>query len=402
MAVKSGMVILVLLIAGCLLVSGCVLKPTQTENIDQTPAPTMIVPPTTVVTTTAIPTVVPVLKEILPGIPFGLVNISVGSYNAKIPVFIDNMSAGQVSAGKTLTLKAGEGFHTVKVCTGNVCEMVGIEIKSGIKTTLDFEERLKVDAPQGLLNVSIGDYPAVNLPVFVDNSTVGNVSIGKSLQLKISQGQHSVKVCSGDNCFSHDIIINATNQTNIDFGDRLKNDITQGSLAISIGGFDAADLPVTVDNVSAGNVSRGKPLNLKIQEGNHTVQVCFRKTCEKQDVKVLFAKQATVDFGDQFKAAVEFPYPTIRIANSIMSGSTLVVVVEFINPDLTDHTMSATVSCVYSSEDSQGNRKNEVAKALVSQTVKSGARSTQQVSLSLSSGSRPIPSDPVLINSVIK
>jgi hypothetical protein len=392
-----------LIIVACIIVTGCVLKPASTEKFVQVSTPGNA-SPTAMQTVTALAMVTgaPALGPLPAGVPFGQLNISIGNYNAKLPVYIDNMSAGEVSASRVLNLKTIEGTHSVKVCSGIVCEMVVTEIKSGIKTSLDFEERLKTDAPQGSLNISIGDYPAVNLPVFIDNTSAGNVSLGKPYRQNISVGQHSIRVCNGDNCFIQDISVSPSNMTNADFGDQLKNDISQGSLAISIGGFDAADLPVSIDNVSAGNVSRGKPLNLKIQEGNHTVQVCFRKTCEKQSVKVLFAKQATVDFGDQFKADVEFPYPTIRIANSILSGSSLTVVVEFINPDLTDHTMSATVSCVYSSVDSRGNRKNEVARALVSQAVKTGARNTQQVTLSLNAGSGAIPSDPVLIDTVIK
>jgi hypothetical protein len=390
----------VLVIIGCIMVTGCVLKPTTNATSVPTPLATTF-PQITTVPVSIVPTAVPALGNIPEGFPFGQLNVSIGTYNAKLPVYIDNMSAGQVSAGKILNLKVGEGSHSVKVCSGPVCELVGTEIKSGIKTTIDFEERLKRDAPQGILSVSIGDFQG-NLPVLVDNASVGNVSAGNPLTEEISEGLHIVKICNGANCFYQNATIRATNRTTIDFGEMLRTGISQGSLSISIGGFKADDLPVLLDDKNVGSVSQGKPLDLMVKEGNHTVQVCLGKVCETQDVQVRFAKQSIVDFGDQLKADIEFPTPTIRIADSVLSGPSLSVEVEFINPDKVDHTMSATVSCVYTYIDSENGRKSDSAQARISRVVKAGDRGTQAVSLYLGGGSNVIANPPVIVDVTIK
>lgn len=385
----------ILLIAGCILATGCVLKPTANATAVPTPSPTASIP------AVAVQTAVPVLGNIPAGIPYGRLNISIGGYNAKLPVYIDNMSAGQVAPGKELNLKIGEGSHSVKVCAGAVCEMVGIEIKSGVKATIDFEQRLVTDAPQGSLSISGGNYPTV-LPVFIDNTSVGNVSPGVPLEQVISQGLHIVKVCNGNNCFSQNVTITATNKTSIDFGDQLRNGISQGSLTISIGGFKANDLPVQVDNLNVGNVSQGRPLDLMLKEGNHTIQVCSGTVCERQDVQVRFAKGSVVDFGEQLKADIEFTTPTIRIIDSSLSGTSLSVEVEFINPDKISHDMTAKISCVYTYTDSQNNRKSDAAQTPVTRTVKGGDHAIQWYYIGLGGGSNVIANPPVIVDVTVK
>jgi hypothetical protein len=380
---------IILLMIGGILVSGCVLKPTANETVVQTP------PQGTVITTIGTPanviqTAVPVLGNVPEGIPFGRLNVSIGDYNAKLPVYVDNMSAGQVSGGKMLNLRVSEGTHSVKVCSGTVCELVGVEIKSGVKATIDFEERLKTDAPQGSLSISSGNYPTTNLPVYIDNLSVGIVAPGKPLVQLVAEGLHVVKICNGNTCFSQNVTIKSTNQTTVDFENQLKSGVAQGSLTVSIGGFKAEDLPVLVDNISAGNVSQGRSLDLMLKEGNHTVQVCAGSVCENQDIQIKFAKQSLVDFGDRLKADIEFPTPTVRITDSALSGPELSVQVEFINPDKTDHSMTGTVSCVYSYIDS------------LTRTMKGGSRDTQEVSLYLGGGSNVIANPPVLVDVEIK
>jgi hypothetical protein len=398
--VKTSAFFFVLIIFAGILVTGCVLKPTENKTIEQ-PSPPTTIPTITVTPTLFVPTPAPVLGNVPAGLPFGQLNISIGNYNAKLPVYVDNMSAGQVMGGKVFTLKVGEGIHSVKVCAGALCELVSTEIKSGVKTSLDFEERLKRDAPQGSLTVSIGSYQG-SLPVFIDNSSVGVASQNQPLTQILSPGPHDVKICVEKSCFYQTVTVQPANQTTVSFEDRLRNDISQGSLSISIGGFNAVDLPVQVDNINVGTVSQGKNLNLMLKEGNHTVKVCAGTVCEKQEIIIQFAKQSTVDFGDQLKADVEFPTPTAKITKTVLSGPSLTVEVEFINPDKVDHIMSVTVSCVYSYTDSQNFRRNDAAQSRISSTVKAGDRTTQQVSLYLGGGSNVIANNPVLVDVTIK
>jgi hypothetical protein len=396
---KYGLFV-ILIITGCILVTGCVLKPTGNGTVEQTTSPTPV-PIATVKIASIVPTEVPALGEIPDGIAFGKLNVSIGTYNARLPVYVDNMSAGQVSGGKMLNLKVGEGIHSVKVCTGQVCEMVSTEVKAGVKTTIDFEDRLDANAPQGSLMISIGTYQAT-LPVYVDNMSAGTLAPGKPVEQMVSQGEHVVKVCNGDTCFSQKVTISASNQSVLDFGERLKNDISQGQVTVSIGGYNAVDLPVQLDGLNVGNVSLGKPLDLKTKEGNHTVSVCAGMVCEKEDVKIKFGKPAFVDFGDRLKADVEFPKPTVRISSFLVSGQELTAEVEFINPDKADHTMSATVSCVYSFVDDQSIRRNDVVQKRISVAVDAGTRHTEEAYLYLGGGSSVIPSDPVIINVEVK
>ena len=106
--------------------------------------------------------------------------VSIGKYQAELPVFIDNQTAGRVSPGKPLDISVDEGHHVVKICDGSACVQADVQITSGIKTVIDFGERLAKDIPKGTLNVSIGSYNAVGLPVFIDNLTVGQVSYGQT------------------------------------------------------------------------------------------------------------------------------------------------------------------------------------------------------------------------------
>jgi len=53
------------------------------------------------------------------------------------------------------------------------------------------------------------------------------------------------------------------------------------------------------------------------------------------------------------KRDAEFPVPTVQIVSTQLSGTTYTVSVEFINPDLTNHTMTATIGSGYSYIESQ-------------------------------------------------
>jgi hypothetical protein len=387
----------IVMIVGCILVTGCVLKPTDDNgNPIIVPAGT-----STVGTTPGGSLKNPVFGEHLQNLPFGQLNVSIGNYNARLPVYVDNIEAGVVSAGNMLNLKIVEGNHTIKVCSGDVCEIVVVNILSATKTTVDFEERINRDLPLGTLKVSIGDYNAI-LPVYIDNSSVGNVSPVNTLNQVLSPGNHSVKICSVDNCYTEDAQITPRNQTTIDFGNQLKSGIRQVDLMVSIGGYSAQQLPFFVDNKSAGFVSQGTPVTIKVDTGVHEVKVCSGLVCVKEQVAAKFGAPNYVDFGDQLKKSVEFSKPTVRIVDFSISGDNLNINVEFINPGTTDLTMKATVSCVYSYVNQYHERASNSARTQVTTIVKAGERSTQPVYMWLQGGTDTIASDPVLADISIK
>ena len=169
-----------------------------------------------------------------------------------------------------------------------------------------------------------------------------------------------------------------------------------GTLVVSIGGWDA-DLPVSIDNASAGIVRRDKPLNLVLEEGNHTVKVCAGTLCEEEVVTIKFAKQGYIDFEDRLIKDVEFPKPTARIVGFNPSGSTVTVNVEFINPSPKDLSMSADIKCAYTYIDSRSNnREGGSAQNIINANVGSGQRTIQTVYLSLADGYSYTYSTPVI------
>jgi NADH:ubiquinone oxidoreductase subunit E len=255
---------------------------------------------------------------------------------------------------------------------------------------------------RGLLNISLGNFNA-ELPVFIDNISVGNVSLGKPLNLTVNEGRHSVKICAGEVCESEDVNIKFPNETFLDFGERAKRIVLRGPMSVSIGGYNAKLLPVFIDDTSVGDVSMGKPLNLMVNEGRHIVKVCVGMVCENESVNITFAKQTFVDFGEQFKKDLEFSVPTVRIINSFMSSSAITVDVEFINPDKTDHKMSATIRCVYSYVDEVSRlRMNDFSQGRLTTYVKAGDRTTEYLTLSLPYGNYVIPTEPAIIDVSIK
>jgi hypothetical protein len=76
----------------------------------------------------------------------------------------------------------------------------------------------------------------------------------------------------------------------------------KGQLTLSIGDYPAEQpVPVLIDTVSAGVVSPGKPLNLTVDTGRHTVRICVTGSCLQEDVLVLSSTPATLDFGERLK-----------------------------------------------------------------------------------------------------
>jgi len=76
---------------------------------------------------------------------------------------------------------------------------------------------------------------------------------------------------------------NSSNVTNVT---KLK-----GPLRVSLSNFNA-NLTVFVDNQTVGFVTAANPLDLSVNEGNHSVKVCLGAICEQDYVVVVFAKKS--------------------------------------------------------------------------------------------------------------
>lgn len=170
----------------------------------------------------------------------------------------------------------------------------------------------------------------------------------------------------------------------------------KGPLRVSIGGWDA-DLPVFIDNKSAGIVTHNDPLDLMLEEGNHTVKVCVGVICEEEVITIKFAKQRLVDFEERLLRDVQFSKPTARIVGYYPSGDQFTVTVEFINPSSKDLAMSAEVRCGYTYIESRSNnRVGNVAQGIANANVKSGNRVTQTLNLNLADGYSYVYSIPLI------
>ena len=253
------------------------------------------------------------------------------------------------------------------------------------------------------MSVSIGSYNAI-LPVYLDNVSAGKVSKGKALNISTDQGPHTIRVCDNDFCEEQEgVEVTAGKTTIIDFGGQLTQNVPQGPLTVSIGGYNADNLPVYLDYLSIGKVSQTKPLSLMASEGYHYLEVCAGVVCVQRDVYLKFGQPTTVDFSEQLKKDVEFPKPTVRIVNSFLNENVYTVNIEFINPDAEDHVMTATVGSGYSYVDyNSRERKNDYTQKQETQTVSAGDRITQEVTLYLSKGANVIASEPTIVSVVVK
>ena len=387
-----------LIIVAFVLVAGCftqIIKNTTVEN-SLSPTTTSSI---NVTSPDVIQTTFPVSAETSAEIKKASLSVSIGDYTSLLPVlvFIDNISAGNVSKGKPLDIMVSEGTHTLKVCNGEVCEQVDVDIKFALKTSIDFEERLKIAIPQGLLILSIGDNN-VELPVFIDNMNMGVVSPDKPLNVNLSVGRHTAKICVVNECMYEDVLIISSNPTTIDFGERLKKELVSGMVTVSIGGYNA-ELPVFIDNMSVGIVSPNKPLNLMVGEGHHLVKVCIGILCENEEVEIKFAKPVYIDFGKRLKRVAEFPTPNVRIIGTRQADNEITVDLEFINPSKNDLTMIAKIQCAYSYIDNVFHWRHGNAKqGTISTSVKAGNRTVESLDIYLTGGSSYIIENPVILD----
>jgi hypothetical protein len=194
------------------------------------------------------------------------------------------------------------------------------------------------------------------------------------------------------------IPLNITNATNASLVNNTSG--LSGPLRVSIGNYNpGAPLPVIIDNQTVGNVTVEKPLDLKLREGTHVVQVCVGVICPKQNVTIVFAKSAFLDFGDILKQQAEFARPTVRLINYFKNGNGVGVNVEYINPTQKDLAMTADISCGYTYIDDRTNlRMGDSVRSKASAWVEAGRRETQTVNLYFADGSAYSFDEPTISN----
>ena len=160
----------------------------------------------------------------------------------------------------------------------------------------------------------------------------------------------------------------------------------KGPLLVSIGGYPV-DLPVNIDNITAGTAGKEKPLTLTLDEGFHTFEVCAGSICEKETVNISFGKKSSIDFSEQLRKDVEFPLPTARIVEYFKNGGGVSVNIEFINPSSKPLTITAEVSCGYDYIDDRTNIKmGDSVTGKSVQYVEAGQRVTNRLDLYFASG----------------
>lgn len=179
---------------------------------------------------------------------------------------------------------------------------------------------------------------------------------------------------------------NVTNTTNVTIDNTSG---FSGPLRVSISNYNAGiPLPVIIDNKTVGNVTREKPLDLIIKEGNHTVQVCVGVICPSQYIEIQFAKRSYLDFGDRLRQEAEFSQPTVRMVDYFKNGNGVGVNLEFINPTQNDLAMVAEVGCGYTYIDGRTSlRMGDSVRSKSTAWVEAGRRVTQTVNLYFTYGS---------------
>jgi hypothetical protein len=160
----------------------------------------------------------------------------------------------------------------------------------------------------------------------------------------------------------------------------------QGTLTVSVGGW-RGEFPVSIDTMSVGIVSTDNPLVLRVDEGNHTVEICCGMRCEQESVDIRFGKQRTVDFSAQLQRDLGVIEPTVRIAGYRPDGDQMAIDVEFINPTQKPLAISADVSCGYSYVESRTyTRITSVVQSHPSATLNACDRLTQTLKFNLGNG----------------
>ena len=133
-----------LIAAGCILASGCVAQ-TKKETVNGTASPTSTFAPFINTTTGPNSNMTNVTNATNVTKMKGPLRVSISGYPADLPLKIDNDTVGIVSREKPLDLMLDEGFHSVIVCVGKICEQENVTIFFAKKTYVDFGERLRRD-----------------------------------------------------------------------------------------------------------------------------------------------------------------------------------------------------------------------------------------------------------------
>jgi hypothetical protein len=161
--------------------------------------------------------------------------------------------------------------------------------------------------------------------------------------------------------------------------------VYEGKLTVSVGAW-IGEFPVSVDTMDVGVVSTDKPLELMLEEGNHTVELCCNMRCEQEVVDIRFGKQRTIDFSGQLKRDLEFAVPTAIITRYHPVPDQITIDVKFINPTPQPRAMSADISCGYSYVDRNYNRIRSVAQRHVTAIVDGCDRATRTVIIDVGPG----------------
>jgi hypothetical protein len=190
--------------------------------------------------------------------------------------------------------------------------------------------------------------------------------------------------------------MNSTNSTNVTNATNVTP--LRGPLRVSISNFKA-NLVVILDNQTIGSVTTAKPLDVMVNEGNHSVKVCVGVICEEENVTIAFAKKSFIDFGERLKKDVEFPEPTARITDSYRDGDSVAVVVEFINPSIDNLRMNAEIAVGYSFISGRtGQRVGESARGVAYSDVSAGRRQSEVLHLYFAEGTSYNYDPPALQN----
>lgn len=136
--------------------------------------------------------------------------IAVGCILATGCVAQPKKDPGNVTVSPTTTFTPFVNATTVPANVTNATNATGFNNTSGLS---------------GPLRVSIGSYNAGRpLPVFIDNQSVGNVTLAKPLDLMVSEGNHTVKVCVGVICPTEQVVVVFAKASYLDFEDVLRKE----------------------------------------------------------------------------------------------------------------------------------------------------------------------------------
>jgi len=159
---KNILLVSLIIVVACILMAGCVGQMKNTTVTATTVTPTNTFTPFTNTTNTSdISNASNTSNSNVTSGLKGPLRISIGSWQADLPVSIDNQSVGIVTHDKPLDLMLDEGPHIVKVCAGTICLEEGVTTQFARQRVVDFGNRLleEVVFPEPTARL-VGSYPA--------------------------------------------------------------------------------------------------------------------------------------------------------------------------------------------------------------------------------------------------